>query len=238
MSKIYRESFGYFFASLPALLAFAAMIEVLLWVLEPKGESSISFVALLFVAYAFHRHFLFGETLSVWTQKPADGAPAFKFGWFLLVSTVLILGTLGIGIALAHTLFDRPQLGVLVLIYLGTYLVTLSLFGIAIPASVARDNTFHIAQGFRTAFSTMWRLILGPGVVGFALIIVALLGAHALGQLGVTEGSLADLAFNIALRTLGFLTTIFAVAVLCEMYRKTRPGVLAKDPGQTDQRPA
>jgi hypothetical protein len=68
ISKIYRGSFGYFFASLPALLAFAAIIEVMLWVLESKRESTISLVALLFVVYAFHRHFLFGETLSVLTQ--------------------------------------------------------------------------------------------------------------------------------------------------------------------------
>lgn len=239
MLKIYRESLRYFLASLPALLIIAAVIEGLLWLLEPKRESTLSFAALIFLAYYFHRHFLFGETLSFRNQKPEVGAPPFKVGWFFTISIVLILGTLGIGIAVAVSLLGRPQTGIVMLVYVATYLVTLSLFGTALPAAVARDNTYRLAQGLRATFSTMWRLILGPGIVGLLLLLAFGAANQALGQFDLPDDSLAVLAMNILTRTLGFLTTIFAVAVLCEMYRKTRPE--PRDPqgsGVGDQTPA
>ena len=79
MTRIYRESFHCFFLSLPVLLGFAAVIEVSLWVLAPKHELSITFVASILVAYSFHRHFLFGETLTIGGKPPADARP-YKVG--------------------------------------------------------------------------------------------------------------------------------------------------------------
>ena len=239
MTKIYRESFRYFLVSLPALLVFGALIEITLWLLQPKTESAISFAALTFVAYYFHRHFLFQETLSLRNQKPASGAPPFKLGWFMLVSAAVLLTPVGIGLFLAFSYLDRPSPGAMVLIFLPLYLLALSLFGTALPATVARDGTYRVSQGLQATFATMWRLVLGPGVIGFVLIVATVLAGRALGSLGVAEDSLVALAFFIVLRTLGFLTTIFAVAVLCEMYRKTRPEPrLPQGPGAMDQTPA
>ncbi len=239
MVKIYRESFRYFLVSLPALLGFAALIEVALWLLQPKSESGITFVALTLVAYYFHRHFLFQETLTLRNQKPAPGAPPFKFGWFMLVSAAVLLTPVGVGLFIAFAYLDRPSTGSLILIFLPLYLVTLSMLGTALPATVARDGTFRISQGLRATFSTMWRLVAGPGVIGLGLTTSTVLAGNALGSIGVAEDSLVTLAFYIAIRTLGFLTTIFAVAVLCEMYRKTRPEPrLPQGPGMLDQTPA
>lgn len=239
MVKIYRESIRFFLVSLPALLFFGAMIEVTLWLLQPKSEFGITFVALTIVAYYFHRHFLFQETLSFRNQKPAPGAPPFKFGWFMLVSAAVMLTPVGVGLFIAFGYLERPSPGALILIFLPIYLVTLSLFGTALPATVVRDGTFRISQGLRATFSTMWRLVLGPGVIGFVLIIATVVAGNALASLGVAEDSPVALAFYIALRTLGFLTTIFAVAVLCEMYKKTRPEPrLPQGPGTVDQMPA
>jgi hypothetical protein len=239
MTKIYHESFRYFLASLPALLAFGAAIEVTLWLLQPKQESAVSFVALTLVAYYFHRHFLFRESLSFSAQKPAPGAPPFKFGWFMLTSAAVLLTPVGIGLFIVFAYLDQPSPGAMILIFLPLYLVTLGLFGTALPATVARDGTYRVSQGVRATFSTMGRLVLGPGVIGFVLLVATLLAGNALGSLGVADDSLVALAFHIVLRTLGFLTTILAVAVLCEMYRKTRPEPrLPLGPGTLDQTPA
>ena len=118
MTKIYRESFGFFLASLPTLLLLAVVIEGLLWILQPTSETAVSFGALTVVAYYFHRHFLFGEPLSFRNQKPAPGAPAFKFGWFMLVSVGLLLGPVGIGLALAFGYLDRSTPVTLILVFL------------------------------------------------------------------------------------------------------------------------
>lgn len=78
----------------------------------------------------------------------------------------------------------------------------------------------------------------GPGAWGdrLVLIVATILSGNALGSLGVADDSLVALAFYIALRTWGFLTTIFAVAVLCEMYRNTRPEPrIPQGPGMADQ---
>ena len=223
MTKIYRESFLYFLASFPALLVFAALIEVSLWVLQPKFESTISFIALIMMAYFFHRHFLFDETLSFRNQKPGPGTPPMKFGWFMLISAGLIFVPVALGLGLAFSYVDRPRPGAIILIFLPIYLVTLSLFGTALPATVARDGSYRLTQGLRTTLATMWRLILGPGVIGAVLIVATVFAGQALGALAVPERSLILLGYYILIRTLGFLTTIFAVAVLCEMYRLTRP---------------
>lgn len=238
MQKIYRESFRYFLTSLPVLLLFAAIIEVMHWLLQPTHESLTSFGALILAAYFFHRHFLFGEALNFQNRRPSEGAPDFKFGWFFVVSVLLILGTMVIGIGVVLGLDIRNDAAVLLTI-LVTYFLTLSLFGTALPAAVARDNTYRLAQGLRATSSTMWHLLLGPGLIGFLLIAAMLACAYTLASLRIGEDSLITLGFYIAVRTMGFLTTIFAVAVLCEMYRRTRPE--PRDPqgsGAVGQRPA
>lgn len=231
MTKIYWDSLRFFLASLPALLLFALMIEGLFWVWQPRSEGSVSFVALTIIAYYFHRHFLFGETLGFRNQKPADGAPPYKFGWFLLISGGLLLVPLGLALSLFSVQRAAPVL--IVLYALPVYLLTLSLFGLSLPAVVARDGTYRPSQGLRAAFGTAWRLILGPGVVGALMIALAVIADRALRS--VPEDSLILLASFTVLRTLGFLTTIFAVAVLCDMYHRTRPKPRAGDLGHMGQ---
>jgi hypothetical protein len=223
MKKIYRESFQFFRASLPALLLLGFMLEAAIWFLQPRSESSISMVVLIFIAYYFHRHFLFDEPFGLRNQKLAPGAPPFKFGWFMLVSLPLLLVPVGLVVWLMLGYYDRPSTGDMILAYLPIYLVTLGLFGTALPATVARDGTYRLTQGLRVSLQTMWRLVLGPGVIGFVLLVATVLADRALDSLGVSEDSLIMLAYLAVQRTLGFLTTIFAVAVLCEMYRRSRP---------------
>lgn len=240
MRNIYLESFRFFLSSLPALLLFAALIEGLLWFLQPRSESAATFVALTIVAYYIHRHFLFGEGLSM-TMKPApaEGAPPVKFGWFVLISAALILVPVGVALVIAVQ-FPAPQvLGVMVIMLFPLYLLILSLFGTALPATVARDGTYRVSQGVRATFRTMWRLVLGPGLVGLVLLAATVASGPALEALGTPETSPIMLAYNIVLRTLGFLTTIIAVAVLCEMYRRTRPELpINEGPGPIGHSPA
>ena len=240
MLKIYRESFAYFLSSLPALLFFAVVIEGLLWFLQPRSESSVTFVALTIVAYYIHRHFLFGESLTL-TLKPAsaEGAPPNKFGWFVLLSAALLLVPVGVALAIAVR-FPAPQvLGVMVIVLFPLYLLVLSLFGTALPATVARDGTYRLSQGLRATFRTMWRLVLGPGLIGVVLLAATIASTQAIEALGAPEESPILLAYFIVLRTLGFLTTIIAVAVLCEMYLRTRPALDRNNgPGPIGQTPA
>lgn len=224
MLKIYKESFRFFRTSFPVLLTLAALIEILIWAFEPKAESTAVGVAVIFLAYYFHRHFLFGEPFALRGNTPAEGAPPLKFGWFLLISLALILVPMAIVLTLILAMWNinNSFLAMLSLIF-PIYLLSLSLFGTALPATVARDGTYRLAQGVRATFATMWRLILGPGVVGIVLLIGAIAASHVMDTLGIAADGPVALAFNIMLRALGFLTTIFAVAVLCEMYRRTRP---------------
>jgi len=223
MRKIYRESFGYFLSSLPVLLIFAFIIEALPWVLQPRSEALISVVALTIIAYYFHRHFLFEEKLALRNAPIAKGAPPLKFGWFLSVTAALILVPVAATFIVVLQYSDMPAPGLIVIMFFLAYFLTLCLFGTALPAAVARDGTFRLSQGLRAGFQTMWRLVAGPGLVGAVLFAVILASTLGLQAAGVPEDSLIMLGLFMLMRTLGFLPTIFAVAVLCEMYRKTRP---------------
>lgn len=237
MTQIYTKSFAFFFASLPALLAFAAVIEGLLWVFRPKSEGVVVFGALLIIAYYFHRHFLFGEGLALGKLKPAPDAPPQKFGWFLLISFLMVFVPGGIAVVIAINATDELGLGILMLTLFPLYLIALGLFGTALPASVAQDGTYRLSQGLRVSFPTMGRLILGPGVVGLVVVAAVLLAGQPLARLNLAEDSLVLLGWYILIRTLGFLSTILAVAVLCDMYRRTRPGPVT-GLNLPDQRPA
>lgn len=228
MIELYRKSWRYFVASLPALLLFAFLLEAALWYFEPKSGTGGTFVALTVIAYYFHRHFLFGEEMAFKTQKPAEGAPPLKFGWFILLSAALVLVPLGISLLLALQLLPRgissPRLmGAVIILFAPMYLIALSFFGTALPASVARDGTYRLSQGIRSGFQTMWRLLLGPALTGTVLIALTLATDRALEAGRVLPTGVAELGYFTLLRTVGFFTTIVAVAVLCEMYSTTRP---------------
>lgn len=239
MLTIYNESFRFFRRSFAVLLLLAAVIEMVNWAFESKAGSTAVSVAVIFLAYYTHRHFLFGEPLTFRGHTPATGAPPLKFGWFILISLALILVPMAIVLTLALAMWNNNGFLAMLTLIFPIYLLSLSLFGTALPATVARDGTYRLAQGVRAAFATMWRLILGPGVVGLVLFIGAIAAGRVMDSLGIAADSPVALALNIVLRTLGFLTTILAVAVLCEMYRRTRPephATQGSDP--TGHRPA
>ncbi|NJS39968.1 MAG: hypothetical protein HC783_14205 [Rhodobacteraceae bacterium] len=236
MVRIYRESFGFFVNALPMLLAFAALIEGLLWVLQPKSETGATFAALTILAYYFHRHFLFGETFGLRNQKPAAGAPPFKFGWFILISVGLVFVPIAVAFAIGFAMAGRFAPLLTIGISLPIYLLALSLFGTALPAVVARNGSYRLAQGLRAGFQTMWRLLLGPCLVGGVLVALAVLSGRW--AAGLPDDSLVLLAYFTTARLLGFLPTILAVAVLCEMYRRTRPKPLKGGPGLEGHTPA
>jgi hypothetical protein len=197
-------------------------------VLRAKIRYRSHFFALTMIAYYFHRHFLFGEDMSFKTHKVADSAPPLKFGWFILLSAALVFVPLGVSVFLSFQLLpanspSQCMFGAIVILFLPMYLIVLSLFGTALPAVVARDGTFRLSQGIRAVFYTMWRLLLGPAVIGTLFFALAITIDKPLAALGVLPGSLGELAYFTPLRTIGFFTTIIAVAVLCEMYRRTRP---------------
>lgn len=242
MSKIYRESLTFFLASLPVLLVGAAVMEGLLWLTGSTSETGF-YVALTFLAYLFHRHFLFGEALTFSKQPIGAGWSVSRLGLFVLVSVCVVFLPLVFGAVLILAILgDLPFLAFL-LLAMAFYLLSFGLFGTALPAVVANDGTFRLSQGLRVSGQTMWRLILGPGFTGLGMMILTLLGGQLIETLGATEDSLVTLVWYVVIRTLGFLPTILAVAVLCDMYRRTRPEPHAPQDGAQgslglDQTPA
>lgn len=229
MIEIYRASFRYFFASLPALLVFSGVMEGFLWAFQPKHETAIILAPLILVAFLFHRHFLFDEELNLRRLGANALTPALKWGWFLLASLGLIVLPIALGLAVAIGMagarFEKDEVvGVAILIMFPAHLVMLGLFGTVLPALVARNPAYRLANGMRTFLPALGYLILGPGVTG--LVIVAAASGFQIAQqtLGVGTGSVSDLATFIAFRTAGFLPTILAVAVLCNMYRRAMQG--------------
>jgi hypothetical protein len=224
VTKIYRESLGFFLSSLPTLLLFAFLIEAARWFLVRWSSLVLDLVALNIIAYGFHRHFLFGETLSFRTQPVAKAAPPFKFGRFLQVSLLLFFYTFGLYLFMM-VVFDLYDTAPNIPLWWTVYLLVLGLLGIALPANVAQDKTYRVRQGIRVGAETIWRLSLGPGLVGAATFGTVQISNPVLEN--VPDGSLILLADRTILTTVNFLVTILAVAVLCEMYRKTRPGTVA-----------
>ena len=128
---------------------------------------------------------------------------------------------------------------VVIFIALPFYLATLSLLGTALHAKVARDKTYRIHHGLRATLAAVRRLVLGPGVVGVTGILAMIFIDNAVGRFIVPEDSLVTLVGSIPTLSLGFLPTILAVAVVDEMYRKTRPQPrVPQGPGAIDQTPA
>lgn len=225
MIEIYRTSLRYFFTSLPALLVFSGVMEGFLWAVQPKNATAITLVPLILMAFLFHRHFLFGEELTLRRLGANAGKPVPKWGWFLLASVGLMALPMAPGLVVAISMAGVQFGGadvvvIMILIMLPAYLVVLGLFGTVLPALVARDPGYRLAAGMRTFFPSMGHLILGPGAAGL-VALAATIGLGVGGQaLGASAGSVAELAMVIFSRTLGFLPTILAVAVLCRMYRR------------------
>lgn len=218
MTGIYRESIGFFLASLPTLLVFAVVIESANWFLQAAWmRLALDFVALTIIAYAFHRHFLFGEPLR-FRQPAPSAAPPFKFGQFFVVSMVLYVVTIGLFVVWLYTVAGdtMPGFG-----YWPLYLVILGLFGTALPATVVQDRSYRLTQGLRAGTETVLKLLLGPGLVGTGTFVLVVTGNQLLRN--IPDDSLVHLAFAVIGTTIYFLSTILAVAVLCEMYHKTRP---------------
>lgn len=108
---------------------------------------------------------------------------------------------------------------------------------------MAKDGTYRLSQGLEVAHRTIWRLVLGPEVAGFGLLILTPIIDWQHISVGVAEDSLITLALFVASRTLGFLPSILAVAVLFDTYRQTRPEPRAppdwaQGSGGLDQTPA
>lgn len=229
MIEIYRKSIAYIVKNLAFLIAFAALIEGLIWVMKPRHESAATLVPLIFLAYLFHRYFLFGEDLTLRRTTQRDDVPPMKFGWFMLVSAGFVLVPVATAIAMlipfvAGGSDKDTAVGLALLIGALAYLLALSLFGTVLPALVARDRSYRLSDGIRVTFQTMWRLLVGPGVVGLAGYVIAVLITRLQTSLGISPGSLAELGLLVLFRIMGFMTTILAVAVLCSMYRKVTPG--------------
>lgn len=232
MVEIYRSSFRFYLSSLPYLLGMMALLETLIWYLEPKNPSFGSLVGFLLIFYLFHRHFLFGENPFAWARPSAD-APPQKFGWFVLISLALLL--VPVGLALAFTFWIAPagaprttQVGLIVIAVVPLYLLSLSLFGTALPASVARPGNFRMSAGIRACFGTMWRLVLGPGVVQILILGLAIGTHYLLRDLPAYQSSTGQLAVSIIASTLSLLPSLLGVAVLCHMYQKIIDAQAAK----------
>lgn len=227
MVEIYRSAFGYFARSLPFLLAIAALLEGLTLLLPSAGMQGSRWVALLVMAYLFHRHFLFGEVLT-W-KKPDTAAPPIKFGWFLTANLALILAPVALAFLLASLLVGpisttptEVYVGALLLVLFPLYLVSLSLFGMGLPALVARNRAYRLTTGLKVSPRIALGLILGPGLTGGLLLALTLLFAARFGDLP-DHSPVSQWVLGTVITTLGFLPTILAVAVLCHAYRRAHP---------------
>ena len=228
MIEIYRKSLRFYWQSLPILLLFSATIQGMTLLLQPKHGTAATLVPLLFIAYMFHRHFLFDEQLTFSKAKVAPGAPPIKVGWFILASTGLIL--LPVALAVIWLIKFAPdvndsglQTGYMLLIMLPIYLIVLSAFGTALPALVERNRAYKLSSGLRATFQTMWRLLLGPALVGAVLFVAMVWLASRLLTNAVFLSTTGQFVYDVISGTLGFLPTLLAVGVLCHIYQKIKP---------------
>lgn len=187
----------------------------------------------LLIVYLFHRHYLFGEGANAWF-KSNPGAPPQKFGWFLLLSVALILCPMGLSAALAFAFAPQGSetsqiVWFTIVFFVPLYLLSLSLFGTALPASVARTGNFRMSSGIKVTFSTMWRLIMGP--VGSQVLLYGLILGfdYLLRDISAYRTTTAQLAVGIIASTLAFLPNLMGVAVLCHMYEKVMASQAARN---------
>ena len=178
----------------------------------------------------FHRYFLFGEQMNFAgnISKTAPGSPPLKFGWFVLVSSALIF--LPIAIAVVVVIKIAPDLknhnaliGYLLIIALPLYLIALSAFGTVLPALVERNRAYKVSSALRATFRTMWRLLLGPALVGAVILAALIFLNNWLATNPTYQSAAGQFVAGVLARTLGFLPTVLAVAVLCQVYQMIRP---------------
>jgi hypothetical protein len=230
MTKLYLGAFQVYWSSLPVLLSLAALIEALIWLFQPAHPDVLAWVPHLLIIYQFHRHYLFGEHVFAFRQS-ANAKPQ-RFGWFMLLSTALLLvpGFIAIAAIPTHVALAMPmqQLGLLMLLTTGLfYLIALSLFGTALPALVARSGKYRLSAGLKMALGTLWRLAVGPGLV--QIIVFGLLTGVDGVLLHTPAAQTEAVQFMMAIiaTTLSFLPSLLGVAVLCHMYEE----IIAATPG-------
>jgi hypothetical protein len=222
MIDIYRQALRHYWSALPALVAFSLMVSALDLFASSSGATTGTMVGQLFILYYFHRVCLFNEPVLAF-GRPGPEAPPMKFGGFMMISLALIVVPVAIALFLAVSARAGEEIGDEVLVSMALYtaplyLISLSMFGTALPASVARPGNFQMSKGIKVAFGTMWRLILGPGVVfvvGFGILIAA---NYLLRDLPAYQSTAGQLVFLTLATLLGFLPSMLGVVVLCHMY--------------------
>jgi hypothetical protein len=230
MIELYKAAFVFYRASLPALLVFATLIEGLIWLLQPKYPDFIVWVPHLIIIYQFHRHYLFGEAIPLLRQPP--NVRPQRFGWFLVLSTALLLvpSVLGLGLAFQLTSLNIASNNIVNMALLGTgffYLIALSLFGTALPATVARSGRYRLSAGLKKTFDTMWRLAVSAGLVQVILFVLLNQVDQTLLHSPTYQAEPVQVVMAIIATTLSFLPSLLGVAVLCQMYEK----IIAAAPG-------
>jgi hypothetical protein len=223
MLDIYRKSFRYYWSVLPVLIAVMAVTETLLWYFEPKQPGIMMLVPMLLITYQFHRHFLFGETLGF--GKPPEGAPPQKFGWFIVISIALLCIPALLAAALVSAIAPKglealQMLGLLIMVFAPIHLLSLSMFGTALPASMSRNGRFRMASGIKNTFGTMLRLIAGPGLASVPALGFYIALGYLSGTVPALQNTAGQLAISVLVTTASFLPSLLVVAVLCHMYQK------------------
>lgn len=237
MVEIYRKSFRFLRESWIVLLLLAVLMAVADLVLDGKQSSGGTLVVYLFLLYYFHRHFLFGETIrSFGAQKPAEGVPPMKAGRFILVS----LGVMALPLIVAlvavikyapPNLAEEQAVGLMMLVFFPLYLLSLSLFGTAMPAAVDRDARYSLRSGLKTTLPMMWRLLLGPGLCNalFFAAIIALAWAET--RMTAPLSPVTSFVESTAISLAAFFPAIVGVATLCHVYRRIVPAQVGERNG-------
>jgi hypothetical protein len=233
MIDFYHQAGRDYWSALPALLVFAVVLAAVDWFLASTGASMGTLVAQLIVLYYFHRNRLFGEPFRSF-GKPSPDAPPQKFRGFMMISLALLLFPFAISVFLVISI--RPQsihtenVVFVLMLYLGPlYFIVLSIFGTALPASVARPGNFQMSKGVKATFGTMWRLILGPGVATVAMFGLLIAVEFLLGDSPTLQSTVGQMVFLTLATMLGFFPSLLGVVVLCHMYHLVM-GTSAENP--------
>lgn len=232
----YRQAWRLYWSALPVLLGFALLIAAIDVFFASSSASMGGVVGQLIILYYFHRSCLFGEPLLAF-GKPDPKAPPLKFGGFIMISLALIIVPAAISLTVTLSLleeWDKESAVVMMLLFLGPlYLVSLSMFGTALPASVARPVNFQMSKGIRATFATMWRLILGPGVTTVATFGLLIAVGYLLGDTPAFQSNIGQLFFLTIATLAGFFLSLLGVVVLCHMYHRIM-GIGAPQPTDPD----
>ena len=199
-----------------------------------NGGIGITLVLWASIIFMLHQHFLFGGKLGTAkvNGKPRAIAP---LGFLALILAFLAPAiVIAIALAIHFDIFNSDKAtrnGFVMLAMLPLYLVTLCLFGSAIPAYVAGDRYGFgatIARIKTTALSILGGLLIGPTlwsvvVLGRALVIVP--KAHLPQDVLDATGHFSPVGTLVSgvERLSGLFSSTLAVAVLCRAYRKTAP---------------